>query len=522
MKNKIQSTVGVVISLIAVVVFFQNCSKAFSTISRDDVLSDTSVFSESKGLNLELPDSSVKTLQSDADKNETPQGGDLRSKVCYLNGQSGDFIKSGETRNIVDQETYEPAQCPSPGAIRSKFQVSHLRLCDKSGKLVDQLPTKKQIGSERCAMDTLRCPAGTIEMNKQCQTINPGTLVFGGNYQCFSKYSGNQINNGVVASASEVILVVAKGKVDREYGGSADLIYQTRTAASGKSFKQDILDNKGYTSISVPANTADGDYILMFYDPTYDGSTAQQNTDTNLFQYYRTRQVARGLNYLEGYVTIKNGRLEDGSQLSGMTFVLDWFEDNSPVCEGHLSSPLVIDMRKEITKKTKGISLTSQIDGIFFNIMGLNATPEPDSKKHISWFHNPERFMLLSLPDSDGQVKGINELFGNNTKGPDGQFPENGYLALEKYDLNHDRIINKSDTVFSKLRLWGDLNKNGVSESNELFTLDEVGLVSIDLQFDSNYSEEDQYKNKTTMRSVVLFKNGAMRLIFDLWFKHNN
>jgi hypothetical protein len=40
---------------------------------------------------------------------------------------------------------------------------------------------------------------------------------------------------------------------------------------------------------------------------------------------------------------------------------------------------------------------------------------------------------------------------------------------------NNDGIINKKDSVFLSLRLWQDLNHNGVSESTEL-QLAELGL----------------------------------------------
>jgi mRNA-degrading endonuclease RelE of RelBE toxin-antitoxin system len=45
-------------------------------------------------------------------------------------------------------------------------------------------------------------------------------------------------------------------------------------------------------------------------------------------------------------------------------------------------------------------------------------------------------------------------------------------------------------------------------------------LSDIDLQYDPTFSEVDSYGNETKLKSVVRFKNGDYRLIFDLWFRY--
>ena len=56
-----------------------------------------------------------------------------------------------------------------------------------------------------------------------------------------------------------------------------------------------------------------------------------------------------------------------------------------------------------------------------------------------------------------------------------------GFDALRDQNLNGDSVINSSDTVFSNLRLWRDLNQDGISQSNELTTLAQNNIVSINL-----------------------------------------
>jgi hypothetical protein len=448
-------------------------------------------------------------------------GSVLNSNQSACECPSGQVVANGKCQVVV---------CSAP-RITTIQGGTCTEACENSGT---------SYGAKSCSCDaskglsfntgtqSCQCAAGKILINGSCREIPPNGISFGGDYQCFGITNGNKEQGGVVAAASEVVMIVSPGHINRDTTGPANIIYRTNKAANGKSLKQDILDNNGLlTTVAVPPGASDGPYTVVFYDPSYTlGSLAQVFTDPTTWRYYDARKVFRGSGYFQGYINLKGGKLVDdlGQPLliSGTTFVLNWAEANDPRCEGHISSPLVIDVRRELKKGSSGVNLTSQIKGVLYDIMGLNASPVAHDKKQISWFENPESFMLLALPNSEGQVNGINELFGNNTKGPDGRFPAHGYQALEKYDKNLDGKIDSRDPVFTKLRLWGDLNKNGSAEINELFTLDEIGLTLIDLEYDKNYIETDSHGNQTTMKSVVQFKNGAMRLIFDLWFKHNN
>ena len=125
--------------------------------------------------------------------------------------------------------------------------------------------------------------------------------------------------------------------------------------------------------------------------------------------------------------------------------------------------------------------------------------------------------MLLTLPNSSGQVLSIHELFGNNAVGPDGKRARNGFAALAKYDVNHDGRIDSSDPVFAQLRLWSDVNGDGVAQADELFTLDSFGITQINLNQIQNFKESDSYGNRATNLSTLILK-GQPRSIFDLWF----
>ena len=69
---------------------------------------------------------------------------------------------------------------------------------------------------------------------------------------------------------------------------------------------------------------------------------------------------------------------------------------------------------------------------------------------------------LLAIDDNgNGKVDGAAELFGSPT--------QDGFAVLETLDSNHDGRIDARDAQFAKLRVWRDLNQNGVSDARSAF-----------------------------------------------------
>jgi hypothetical protein len=190
-------------------------------------------------------------------------------------------------------------------------------------------------------------------------------------------------------------------------------------------------------------------------------------------------------------------------------------------------SPLVLDLSPTDQGESR-VDLSAPLSGIMFDILGLRSFPYAHAKKLISKITNSS-FMFLALPNAQGEVTGIDELFGDDTFGPDGQFAANGYAALAKYDgmdaAGLARLapakghIDASDAVFSSLRLWSDRNGDGVSQPSELMTLQEAGVASINLDYEAGYFEEDQYGNQTRLRSYAQMADGTRRIAFDLYFR---
>lgn len=183
-------------------------------------------------------------------------------------------------------------------------------------------------------------------------------------------------------------------------------------------------------------------------------------------------------------------------------------------------SPLIVQIHPG-KKVPEPIKLSAPLDGIEFDIFGANSWPRPYTKKLISWITADKAAgnYFIVLPDANGQVRGIDQMFGDNTRGPDGKFAPTGYEALGKWDLDHDGEITAKDDVYSDLRLWSDLNANGIAEASELHTLKELDVVSIDLDYDRDYVEHDGYGNEIRYKSITKTGDGLEHVTYDIWFR---
>jgi hypothetical protein len=133
-------------------------------------------------------------------------------------------------------------------------------------------------------------------------------------------------------------------------------------------------------------------------------------------------------------------------------------------------------------------------------------------------------FLALDL-NRNGKIDDAGELFGNHTRLADGTFALNGFEALAQYDElanggNADGLIDASDVIFDKLRLWTDANHNGQTDPGELQTLPQAGIVSIALDYKLAV-KRDLNGNRFRYRGHATQQHGRQQhevTIYDVFF----
>ena len=105
----------------------------------------------------------------------------------------------------------------------------------------------------------------------------------------------------------------------------------------------------------------------------------------------------------------------------------------------------------------------------------------------------PQTGLLARDLNGNGLIDNITELFGSDSI--------DGFTALRELDVNHDNKITSADSGFSSLRVWTDVDGDGVTDAGELQSLANLSITTINL----NATAVNQTVNGNIIAEVATF-----------------
>ncbi len=184
-------------------------------------------------------------------------------------------------------------------------------------------------------------------------------------------------------------------------------------------------------------------------------------------------------------------------------FSEDLFDDAAAVLPPRSGVPIVLDLDGD------GVETTGLNDGAYFD-HDKNGFAEK-----IAWAGSDDGLLAWDR-NGDGIINDGAELF--NVTMPDGSPAENGFQVLDALDNNQDGKIDVNDAIWNQLKIWQDIDGDGYSASDELFTLDELGIRSINTGY-SNSTYADGNGNEHRQVGSYTRTDGTVLTATDVWFR---
>lgn len=180
--------------------------------------------------------------------------------------------------------------------------------------------------------------------------------------------------------------------------------------------------------------------------------------------------------------------------------------------------PLVLDLDGD------GLEISPLARGVQFDTNGDSI------RTATAWVQADDGLLALDR-NGNGAIDSGRELFGDETLLADGKKAAHGFAALAELDVGGaanatggagDGVFDAKDAQFTNVRVWRDLNQDGISQANELQTLTDAGIASVKLastKTDTSYGDAQLVQSGSFTRadgtegqagSFILAQNNAV------------
>lgn len=217
--------------------------------------------------------------------------------------------------------------------------------------------------------------------------------------------------------------------------------------------------------------------------------------------------------------TCYNANLQGYLPITGQTY--PWWKGALCVPPSVPDKPPPTDCPVIIDLDDGGFQLTGLENPVSFD---LDADGQPEE---IGWTAPGVRAGFLCLDrNHDGVINDGRELFGQVTPLANGLPARIGYIAMAQLDSpalggNGDGYLGPEDAAFRNLRVWVDANHDGVSQPEEIMTLEEAGIVRLAYDYVET-RRQDSNGNLFRYKSKAWGRNPAGRVreltTYDIFF----
>ena len=171
--------------------------------------------------------------------------------------------------------------------------------------------------------------------------------------------------------------------------------------------------------------------------------------------------------------------------------------NNQQVVAIKFETPIALDLNGD------GIQTLSIDEGVEFDLLNSGV------KVNTGWLSGEDALLAVDN-NGNGKIDDRSELFGGDVG--------EGFAKLGTFDSNDDGLVNADDTDFGLLQVWQDANENGVTDANELVSLESTSIAALNTDY-TNVFEMDAQGNIHGETSSATLTDGSNIDMVDVYFQ---